>query len=75
MNGKQHRTTLTITNYDKWNKIKQFNTHVPNSTTFTTNIEVHGSHQAWTRVTVQLPQLDLAAGAGLWRKGLERQEG
>lgn len=70
----KHRTTLTTNNR---NGTKQNNlTHkMQHSTTVTTNIEVHGTHQAGTRATVQLPQLALATGAVLWRRGLERQEG
>lgn len=71
MNGNK---TPTITNNDRRNKMKQLHTHVPLSTTFTANVEVHGRHQAGARVTVQPPQLDLAAGAGLRRSGLERQK-
>lgn len=73
MNGKTTQNTNSY--YDQKNGTKHLNKQVQHSTAFTTNIEVHGGHQARTGATVQLPELDLAAGAGLWRRGLERQEG
>lgn len=64
-----HKTTTSGTKLDGTPKLGRRGAH---STTFTTNTEVHGGHQAGARVTVQL--LDLATSAELlWR--LERQEG
>lgn len=64
-----HKTTTNGTKLDGTPNLGGRGAH---STTFTANTEVHGGHQAWARVTVQL--LDLATSAELWRR-LERQEG
>lgn len=66
---KQNKTTTTQMEQNKTDTLMQ------HSTTFTTNVKVHGTHQAGARATVQLPQLAFATGAGLWRRGLERQRG